>query len=230
MRPLERRLRFTTTTILDTLFPPVCAGCGRRGHWVCGECHPTVPILLDVSCARCGALPTGACVCVHFPEALTEIRSAYLFDGWVRSAIHAFKYEGERARARHLGDLLVPLLPVGAHVDAVVPIPLHPRRFRERGFNQATLLAARLAEARGIRVIEIKRRGSVTPQVGLASAERRANVAGAFVVPDPRALAGLRVVLVDDVITTTATMSACAHTITAAGAASVYCLSVARAV
>lgn len=154
-----------------------------------------------------------------------------MFDGWVRTAIHAFKYQGERARSRHLGDLLAPLLPPGASVDAVVPIPLHPTRLRDRGFNQATLLAERLAASVGhIEVVEIARHGSTTPQVGLIAAHRRANVAGAFVVPTPARLAGRHVVLVDDVITTTATMAACARALADAGAATVRCLSVARAV
>lgn len=173
----------------------------------------------------------GECVCARVPDALVLIRSAHPFDGWVRNAVHSFKYEGERARARHLGDLLPPLLPAGANVDAVIPVPLHPKRLRQRGFNQAALLAERLAESHGgIPVVEIERRGSVTPQVGLSADQRSANVAGAFVVPDPRGLAGLDIVLIDDVVTTTATMTACARAIADAGAASIRCLSVARAV
>lgn len=213
------------------MFPPACAGCGRRGHWVCDECHPTIPPLDNVACTRCGAIRTSECVCAHIPDALMAIQSAHPFEGWVRNAVHSFKYEGERARARHLGDLLVPLLPTGANVDAVIPVPLHPKRMRARGFNQAALLATRLAESRDrIPVMEIERQGSVTPQVGLTSAQRSANVAGAFVVTDPRRLAGLDIALIDDVVTTTATMTACARAIADAGAASIRCLSVARAV
>lgn len=230
-----RRFQVASTSILDTLFPPACAGCGRRGHWVCGGCLPTVPPLVEVACDRCGALSPGRCVCDRVPAVVVSIRSAMPFDGWVRQAIHAFKYEGERARARHLGDLLPPLLGGDAGdappVEAVVPVPLHPGRMRERGFNQAALLAARVAEARGgIPVVEIARRGSSTPQVGLTATQRDTNVAGAFVVTDPDRLAGRSIVLIDDVITTTSTMTACARAIADAGAASIRCLSVARAV
>jgi len=231
MRTREHRLRVASTSILDTLFPPVCARCGRRGHWVCERCRPTVQPLVDVACTRCGALWSSRCVCDQIPDGVISIRSALPFDGWVRSAIHSLKYEGERARARHLGDLLVPLIDVDAQVDAVVPVPLHPTRMRVRGFNQATLLAARLSSARDqIAVVEIERRGSTTPQVGLASDQRSANVAGAFIVPDHVRLKGRSIVLVDDVITTSATMAACAWAVADAGAASIRCLSVARAV
>ena len=152
------------------------------------------------------------------------------FDGWVRQAIHAFKYEGERARARHLADLLEPLLESDEAVDVTVPVPLHPTRMRERGFNQAALLAGRLAGARGdVPVVEIERRGAPTTQVGLTADQRGANVAGVFFVPNPSALAGRSVVLVDDVITTTATVTACAQALAQAGAKTIRCLSVARA-
>lgn len=165
------------------------------------------------------------------PDAVVSLRSARAFDGWVRDAIHALKYEGERARARHLGDMLTPLLSPGSEIDAIVPVPLHPSRLRHRGFNQASLLARRLASSLDeLPLIEIARRGSTTPQVGLSSEDRVANVADAFYAPNPRALAGRHLGLVDDVITTTATMSACAAALVDAGAASVRCVSVARAV
>ena len=101
---------------------------------------------------------------------------------------------------------------------------------RERGFNQAALLARRLASERGdLPVVQVARRGSATTQVGLTADQRRANVAGAFVVPDPSQVGGRSVLLVDDVITTTATITACAQALADAGAASIRCLSVARA-
>ena len=230
MRTLEHRLRASATGVLDTLCPPVCAGCGRRGHWVCGECRPTVPALGEHACDRCGALWQTRCVCDQLPDAVVSIRSALPFDGRVRHAIHSFKYEGERARARHLGHLLAPLLPAGVQVDAVVPVPLHRTRLCERGFNQATLLAHRFsASLDDIPVVEIARTGSTTPQVGLASAERIANVANAFVVPNPCLVAGRSLIVIDDVITTTATMTACAWALTDAGAHTIRCLSIARA-
>ena len=216
--------------ILDTLFPPICPGCGRRGHWVCDDCRSAVTPITHVACARCGAIWSGRCVCEGLPRAVVGIRSAMPFDGWVRQAIHAFKYEGERARARHLADLLEPLLESDEAVDVTVPVPLHPTRMRERGFNQAALLAGRLAGARGdVPVVEIERRGAPTPQVGLTADQRRANVADVFFVPNPSALAGRSVVLVDDVITTTATVTACAQALALAGATTIRCLSVARA-
>ena len=127
-------------------------------------------------------------------------------------------------------DSLVPLLPGDAQVGAVVPIPLHRTRLRERGFNQATLLARRFsASLDDIPVTEIERTGSITPQVGLTTAERSANVADAFVVPLPGLVTGRSLVLIDDVITTTATMTSCARALAEAGAHTIICLSIARA-
>jgi len=218
------------TPVLDTLFPPVCAGCGRRGHWVCADCSATLAPIDEPACPHCGAARRDRCVCAELPEAVVGIRSAMPFDGWVQTAIHSLKYEGERARARHLGNLLVPLLDGASDVDAIVPVPLHPHRLRRLGFNQAALLGGRLKETLDVAaLVEIGRRGSITPQVGLGIEERRANVEDAFFVPDATRFAGRAVVLVDDVITTTATIAACARVIADAGAMSILCLSVARA-
>jgi ComF family protein len=116
----------------------------------------------------------------------------------------------------------------GAHV--LVPVPLHPRRRRERGFNQSVLLARALARPLGIRVAEdaLARREDTPPQTGLTAAQRRANVARAFVVRRRPAVAGRIVVLVDDVFTTGATARACARALAAAGAAEVRLVTAAR--
>lgn len=218
---------------LDAIFPPVCAGCGRRGHWVCRGCKPSIPPILVTACPRCGALRLDGCACADLPDQVIEVRSALPFDGWVQSSIHALKYEGERARARHLGDLLLPLVGGPADVDVIVPVPLHPDRLRHRGFNQSTLLAQRLrCHLPAVEIVEIGRRGSRVPQVGLGWEERRTNVVDAFFLSDAAvsAIAKRRVVLLDDVITTTATIAACATALVDAGATSIRCVSVARAV
>lgn len=227
----SRPMLSSLTALLDGVFPPVCAGCGRRGHWVCARCAPMVSAIGGAACDRCGAMRAERCGCAELPDAVVDVRSAMPFDGWVRTAIHALKYEGERARARHLGDLLLSIAPAASDVDVIVPVPLHPRRHRDRGFNQAHLLAERVSSRLGhAEVITIGRRGSSLPQVGLGGDERRANVANAFFVPDGAGVAGRRVLLVDDVITTTSTMAACSLALADAGAVSIRCVSVARAV
>ena len=152
----------------------------------------------------------------------------------VREAVHAFKFGGKRALALPLGDLLAEtraLLPIDA-VDLLVPVPLHRRRERERGFNQSRLLARRVACAWGVplRADVLARAAATLPQTDLGAAERRANVRGAFALRRPDAVAGRHVVLVDDIMTTGATAGACAALLQEAGAATVGVVTVARVV
>jgi ComF family protein len=151
----------------------------------------------------------------------------------MREALHAFKFRGRRALAAPLGDLLAELAPPvlpGPAADLLVPVPLHPRRERERGFNQALLLARRLGRvwARQVGGDVLVRSVATRPQTDLSADERRANVRGAFVLRHPEAVAGRHVVLVDDIMTTGATAAECAACLRRAGAASVGVLTVAR--
>jgi ComF family protein len=151
----------------------------------------------------------------------------------VREALHAFKFRGKRALARPLGDLLAEegarLVPTEA-VDCLLPVPLHPRREAERGFNQSTLLARRLGWRWGIPVVEeaLRRTVATRPQTELGGDERRRNVSGAFVLRQPGAVADRRTLLIDDILTTGATVSECARVLLTGGAAAVGVLTVAR--
>ena len=148
----------------------------------------------------------------------------------VRDALHAFKFEGRRALARPLAALVLeqwaPV--IGADVAALVPVPLGRARERERGFNQAALLAERVAAGLGVplRSRWLVRARATRPQSDLGAAERRANVRGAFAAAT--AAAGHHVVVVDDVLTTGATVEECARALRVAGAARVGVLTVAR--
>lgn len=208
--------------LIEMLYPRRCAGCGRRGTWVCAACDAALPRFVPPWCHRCG-VPRAAdrCHCANLSPALDGVRSVASFDGWLRSAILDLKYRDEWARADLLGDLLAEAVERMKPVDALVPVPLHPARQRRRGYNQAALLARRAGAAVGVPVNDALRRVRSTPrQVGSDAAGRRANVSGAFAAAD-EPLTGLRLVLIDDVITTGSTLGACAEVLRAAGAAEV---------
>ncbi len=141
--------------------------------------------------------------------------------------IHVFKYGHVKPLGARLADLMWRALPVDERFDAVVPVPLHWRRRWARGFNQSEILARCLARRRGIKVLRaLQRRRQTESQASLSNAKRRLNVAGAFRAKT--SLAGMRILLVDDVMTTGATAGACAIALKRAGAKQVTLLTVAR--
>jgi len=231
------------TAALDLVFPPLCPVCdgilgaGRRDP-LCGACWEGFERIAPPWCRCCGA-PLGIeglCgACRSRRPRFAYARAAVLYGDLVREAIHAFKFGGRRGLANPLGDLLAGLglsaLP-GAVPDALVPVPLHPRRARERGYDQALLLARRLERAWGVAVVAdaLVRAVPTQPQTDLDAAARRRNVRDAFAVRRPELIAGRHVVLVDDVLTTGATAGECARTLARAGAAAVGVVTVARTV
>jgi len=156
--------------------------------------------------------------------------TAYCFgayEGTLRELIHLFKYGRMKPLAKPLAAHMA--LPLDRQFDVVVPMPLHWRRQWQRGFNQSELLARLTARRRGIPMVNAVRRTRATSaQAGLSNAARRENVAGAFRVRKPRAVEARRVLLIDDVMTTGATASACALALKRAGAKSVTLLALAR--
>ena len=218
---------------LDLVFPRWCLGCGREGGYICGTCRPALPSIAPPVCARCGRPISVEMACSACPEgemSIDGIRSPFLFEGVVRRAIHELKYNNLRDLASTLAGMLheyVTQNPLPGEVLA--PVPLHPRRLRERGYNQSALVARELGRLTGMPVVEgsLVRSGQAPPQVRSAGAEeRRRNVAAAFACRDRR-LAGINVVLIDDVSTSGATLNACAGVLKSAGAASVWGLVIA---
>lgn len=219
---------------LDLVFPPRCASCGARGTLLCVECAARIVPIAPYACPICGrAVGTpGICaLCRVHPPITRGIVAVARFDGPVRDCIHALKYERQRPYAALLANLTRPAFAALPSCDAVVPVPLAPHRLRERGFNQSALIAAALVVGGPVPLRAwLVRTRETPPQVGQDRAGRQANVAGAFACPDPAAVWGRHLLLLDDVMTTGATLDACADALYRAGAASVRALVVARPV
>jgi len=244
---MKMAMREWAVAALDLVFPALCPVCatplalGRRDP-LCGGCWTAIERVVSPVCDICG-LPfhvfgdareiLGRAVrcgeCAMAPPAFDWARAGGVYAGPLREAVQRLKFARRPALARPLGDLILEQwaawLPV---VDAVVPVPLARARERERGFNQAALLAERLARGLGTRLEPrwLARARDTAPQTDLHGDERRANVCGAFIAS--AAVAQRDVALVDDVLTTGATVSECARVLRAAGARSVGVLTVAR--
>lgn len=230
--------------VLRNLLAPSCAACDRPleaplNGALCATCITDIPRITPPICLRCGdhlpffAINSLCARCQHDPPLIVRARSAGVYDGSLRAMIHALKYQRRRmiapwlaARMRADGSAVL----TGA--DAVVPVPLHPFREWSRGFNQADDLASAL----GLPVWRVlRRRRAGPPQAGLSASARQANARGAYTLRlgarlRPERLRGAVVVLVDDVMTTGATLNACASALHRSGVASVRALTAARAV
>src|SRR5579859_1927103 len=213
--------------LADLLFPPKCIGCQCRGTPLCRGCRPELPYLPRSVCFRCASRRFGAARCRGCPRlssTLSWVRAPFAYSGAARTAVLNLKFRSGRYLVPLMGDFLCPPLR-GAQVDLVVPVPLSPTRLRERGFNQALLLAQHVALAqRLVLAPQALTREDRKSQHTLNAAGRLRNLAGAFQCVDPRAVSGKRVLLVDDVVTTGATVSACADTLAEAGASAVCAL------
>ena len=231
--------------LLDLLLPPLCLACDRPvaapGQF-CATCFQDVTFITAPLCARCGAPfvyaalagGDGLCAhCRHHPPDFSRARAAFRYDAMSRRLILPFKH-GDRT------DLAVPLAGfmaragagLLAEADLLVPVPLHPTRLLSRRYNQAALLAWALARRAGLPMLpDALRRLRATPMLGdLSAAERAETMADVIAVRPSRAgaLAGLRILLVDDVLTTGATTNACARALRAAGARDIDLLVLAR--
>jgi len=219
----------------DLLFPPVCTGCGRPGSEWCPSCESSLRLIEGPLCYSCGEPLTGglrgACLpCTRAPLPLI-VRSYADYRGPLARALVHLKYRPNRRLAKIMGDWLAGLYRRERwDVSLVVPVALSPRRVLQRGYNQTSYIAAGMAEGAGLRVAPkaLLRTRETRSQVGLDAESRRMNVRGAFEAV-PERVKDSAVLLVDDLFTTGATLTACAVALLDAGAHEVYGLTVGRA-
>jgi ComF family protein len=213
------------------------------GAWLCADCLDAIEAIVPPVCQHCG-LPLSdsqidrrATVCPRCqisPIQLDGLRAYAFHGGPLRKAIHQFKYEDLRGLASLLGQLMADgwnrLAPRDVSLDAIVPVPLHRSRQRERGYNQSALLARELGHCLQLPVIEdaVVRSRATAPQVDLGAQARRANVRNAFRCQGNN-LAGKRVLLVDDVCTSGATLESTCLALRGAGVSSVWACTLVRA-
>jgi len=229
--------------LVSLFFPPHCAACGADtpgGVHLCAGCGEKVTRITAPFCRRCsepfeGAID-GEFECVNCGDRALHFECAvapYLSRGVVREFIHRFKYDHDRSLriplAAWLADALADARITAQPIDAIVPVPLHATRFRERGFNQAALLARLLSVRAGVPMVEaLQRTRYTTTQTRLDRHERMENLRNAFRVRDTAAVKSRHLLLVDDVFTTGSTVDECARVLLAAGTASVRVATVAR--
>ncbi len=222
---------------LDLLFPPWCIGCGKEGEYICPACRKTLKAITPPVCRRCGRpiLPeesgqNGCPGCINWQNTLDGLRAPFLFQGLIRDAVHELKYNNFRAISYELAKLMrecfrndqVP-------GDVLVPVPLHPEKLLDRGYNQSALLARELGLMCGLPVVEgslIRTKYTPAQARSVSAKERQENVSGAFECRDER-LKGKKVILIDDVSTSGATLNACAAAIKDKGAETVWGITVA---
>jgi len=219
---------------MDSFFPRRCVGCGKLGAFICPECLKKLPRLLPPLCPQCGKPQASGIVCPDCRRRQTEIdgiSSPFMFDEAIRKAIYELKYRNLKAISSCLAELLADHIRSNQlDGEALAYVPLHPRRLRERGYNQSRLLARELSKRIDLPVVEdsLIRIKQVQPQVRARDVqERRRNVADAFVCRDEK-VNGKQLILIDDVCTSGATLESCAVALKSKGVASVWGLTLAR--
>jgi ComF family protein len=234
LRDLGGAISTAVAQALDLALPATCSGCGREGRPLCSTCIRALDARLELP----GGTPIG--LPVELPAPLLQLEWCAPFAGPVRAALHDLKYRGERRLARPLGWAVARRWRrVGVGTTLIVPVPVHLERERRRGFDQAALIAVVAAGELGLPCLRVLERERATAaQFELGREDRAANVAGAFrirrpggrgaprVTPVP--VAGQWILLIDDVVTTGATLAACAAALMSAGAIGVSAITVAR--
>lgn len=210
--------------VLDLLFPPKCVFCGKvldsGESGFCRRCQRELPWLTDGEAELTG-------------EFFSLCAAPLRYQDKVRDSIHRYKFKGRRGYHKVYGKLVAQCVHdhLDGRYDLITWVPLSDRRKKERGYDQAFLLASAAAlELGDVAVETLRKERNTDPQSGITEdAQRRANVLGAYTPVDPELVAGKRVLLIDDVVTTGSTLSECARTLRTMGAEDVVCAALARA-
>lgn len=219
---------------IDWVFPPMCAGCGVRGSRWCRECSRKTKKVGHRICNTCGRRVdrSGDCYrCLQYPPDFISVRSWAIYNGPIRNAIHRLKYNGDITLGDVLSRPMINLLNEQQwSFDLITPVPISDERSRERGYNQAALLAYPIAMQLEIPYFAaaLKKERDIPTQVGLTIAERFANVSKVFAA-NGDIVRGKSILIIDDIMTSGATMSSCTDALLEKGAIEVYGLTLARA-
>jgi ComF family protein len=240
-------LRELLNNVGDIIFPPQCLACGEildppARHIFCSLCREKIRFITGSLCPICGMpfedspAPSHICgSCIEARPHYNQARAAVSFETIIMDAIHKFKY----GRSMSLGNALGSFMADFAFPDfdlteysLLMPVPLHVKKLRQRGFNQSLLLARALGKKHNLPVnfSLLKRSKFTLSQTGLHKNEREKNIKGAFIVTDKEKIVGEKIILIDDVYTTGATINECAKTLVKAGAEKVAALTLARVV
>ena len=233
--------------LADVLFPPRCHSCRKVAEKLtndlfCPACEEKIRYIHTPLCPACGVPYDNSegsdhiCGdCLTAPKPFAVARSVAVFDGILLEAIHAFKYRNKTGMGVGLGRMMTCDSYPGMDMQGytiIMPVPLHIRRLRERGFNQSLLLAKVLSARYAIPLdfVTLRRERDTPPQTTMGRKERQANIKGAFAVADKERVREQHVLLIDDVYTTGSTLAECARVLLNSGAAQVGVLTLARAV
>lgn len=232
------------TALLDVILPPICHIChsfipdAEKLH-ICPTCRDKLPLVSSPLCPICGIPFIGAggdhrcAACLTNPPHFDMARAPFLYEGSIRDMIHSLKY----SRLTHLRAPLALLMLARVreimsdhNPHLIIPVPLHRSRLRQRGFNQAVLLGTAISRHLSLAMLPdvLVRTRPTEPQIELSAAERRLNVRGAFKVNRVNHVAGKRILLLDDVMTTGSTMDECAKELKKSGADMVIAATIAR--
>lgn len=234
---LKALFQKTKKIFLDLFFPINCLGCQKFDQWICHDCHKTFPILTEQHCFVCKNNETqnGEMCLPCFQKYEADLKSVFIISSYknslLKKTVHHFKYKFIEKISEPLALLIAQSLLNSEHPipDLIIPVPLHKQRLRWRGFNQSESLARDLDLKIPIVNNSLIRKNNTIPQVKMKNRKQRLkNLNDAFCIENPEIIKGKKILLIDDIITTGATLSICAKILKQAGAEEVRALVIAR--
>ncbi len=228
---------------LDLIFPPFCVGCKDKDiNFLCEKCYEKINFIKDNFCAKCGGVAEGKIIsgticgkCRTEKKYWTISRSVARYSEVLKDIIHKFKYNKKKYLAKPLSNLMIDYIRNNSsidpkNIDIIIPVPLHKKRLRERGFNQSELLGRCLSEDFKIELATnvLFRTKNTVPQFNLSPFQRAENVKGAFTVKNDEIIKNKNVLLIDDIYTTGSTLREASKSLKKTKMKNIYCLTLAR--